>query len=170
MNGAMRRHAASATVVAIILAVGLVAVQAAAGSDNPGKGMTIDLYSRLTDLNGIAQPSQPGDEGYVGRDLYALGGDPSSPVPIGEPIGRLVGVCTLVTASEGICHGVYDLTGRGTLTAYLELEVGSGVNHVAITGGTGEFAGASGTAEEAFVPGSFPDQVLHLELHGFNQP
>lgn len=167
---ARRGAVAGGAAVALIIAIILVAFQVAAATANPGQGMTIDLYSHLTDLNGVATPAQPGDQGLVGRDLYVLGGDPSSPAPKGDPIGRLVGRCMLVTSSEVLCDGVFSLDGRGTLTAYLEFDAGASGNVEAITGGTGEFTGAAGTIEETVVAGHPADHLYHIEVTGYSQP
>jgi hypothetical protein len=60
--------------------------------------------------------------------------------------------------------------GRGTLTAYLELDLRTPSNVEAITGGTGEFAGAAGTIVETQVQGNPADHLFHIEVTGFSQP
>jgi hypothetical protein len=166
---ARRGAATTGAAIVLMLSISLVAFHTAVATANPGQGTTIDLYSRLTDLNGTAMPSQPGDQGLVGRDLYVLSGDASSPAPAGDPIGRLVGRCMLVTSSEVLCDGVFSFDGRGTLTAYLEFDAGAAGNVEAITGGTGEFTGAAGTIEETPVAGHPADHLYHIEITGRSQ-
>ena len=157
------------TTIAVIVSAGFVVARVSAGDANPGRGLTLDLYGGLTDFNGVAMPSSPGEETFIGRDLYQLADD-GAPAPEGERIGRLVGMCTLVTSNEGVCHGVVNLDGRGTIALYLEVKAGSGDAGLAVIGGTGEFAGASGAGEELPVPGNPSDHYLRIHLSGFSAP
>lgn len=138
---------------------------------NPGTGLVLDLYMRGTDQTAdLTQPPQPGQQNLLGSDLYELGGSDASPTPSGQPIGRRIGVCTIATPGEALCDGIIDLDGRGTISAQLEVLLPGGNQGIAITGGTGEFAGASGTITEAPVAGHPHDRVLEVRISGFDQP
>lgn len=170
MESMRQRSIVVAMVIAVIL-VGAVATSAVlANASNRGQGTKLDLYAAQTDFRPASFPTSPGDQNYIGWDLYALDDSGTVPAPQGDPIGRELGVCTLVTPSEGVCDGLLELDGRGTLTLYLEVNLASGSQASAITGGTGEFAGAGGTMAETIVPGNPNDRVNHIELTGRSQP
>jgi hypothetical protein len=143
----------------------------ASAADNPGTGLVLDLYMRGTDQSAdLTQPPQPGQQNLLGSDLYALGGSDASPTSSGQPVGRRIGVCTVATAGEALCDGIIDLGGRGTISAQLEVLLPGGNQGIAITGGTGEFAGATGTITESPVAGHPHDRVLELRISGFSRP
>ncbi|HZD24395.1 MAG TPA: hypothetical protein VE569_13510 [Acidimicrobiia bacterium] len=169
----MNRKLVITVVIGILWAgaASLTAVQAAAVSDNPGRGEVLDFYMKGTHQSiNLTQPPQPGQQNIIGRDLYVLGGTEIAPVPDGDAIGRRVGVCTVVTAGEAICDGVLLLDGLGTITVQLGVLIPGGNQGIAVTGGYGDFAGANGTITETDVPGHPNDRVLHVELGGFSQP
>ena len=71
----------------------------------------------------------------------------------GEPVGSLHATCVFPTRAKDparaklLCTGAYSLPG-GTLVGAAVLGATGNVNNIAITGGTGRFAGMSGTAVE----------------------
>lgn len=162
----MRTRIILAVVVAVL--AGSVAVAVASSSDNPGQGTTLSFYARATKV--VAGPPDIGEWVTVAWDLHELGGTAEEPSPAGDPIGRMAGACTPLAQTdegvEGACLGWIDLDGRGMLTMTLQ----TGPDPFAVTGGTGEFAGAEGVGEEPDVPGTANDKVVTIELTGFNQP
>lgn len=182
-----RRWTRTTTIIGVALAailgtaVGVVAASMATAdsqpavlaraSENPGQGLTLDLYMQGTDqVANLSQPPQPGQQNLLGSDLYELGGSATSPSPTGERIGRRIAVCTVATPGEAVCDGIIDLKGRGTISAQLEVLIPGGNQGIAITGGTGDFAGATGTIVESPVPGHPTDRVLRVQISGFAQP
>lgn len=130
-----------------------------------GQNVVLDLYAAQTDDSPATGPSKPGDQNYIAWDLYELSETAPFPDRTGEPIGRQVADCTLITTTEGLCHSVLDISGRGTIAIYLEVNLArSGLDPAAVTGGTGEFAGASGTLQGTEVPGKPNDHVYHVVL------
>ncbi len=153
--------------VAVALLASAVAVAMANDADNRGRGTTLSFYASATDLAG--QPGL-GEWASVAWDLHELGGTADAPIAEGEPVGRMAGTCTPLTVTdegvEGVCLGWIELDGRGLLT----LMIRTGSDSFAITGGTGDFAGAEGIGHEPAVDGTANDRVVTLELAGFNQP
>lgn len=145
--------------------VGVAAFMGASGTAAARQRVTLDLYMRGTNQSyNLTQPPKAGQQNILGSDLYQLGGTDAAPVPTGDAIGRRVAVCTVVTSSEAICRAIVDLHGRGTLAAQLEVLIPGGNQGIAITGGTGEFAGAAGTIDETMVPGQPNDRVLKVTI------
>lgn len=153
-------------VVAVLVGVAVFIGSGGAGSAaRAGQRVTLSLYmSGTNQSNNLTQPPAPGQQNILGSDLYQLGGTDAAPAPTGDAIGRRVAVCTVVTPSEAICRAIVDLHDRGTLAAQLEVLLPGGNQGIAITGGTGEFAGAAGTITETMVPGQPNDRVLEVSI------
>lgn len=165
MSWSMPRKIFVGVVLAVVVVV--VAVQGIAGTGNPGQGTVLDVYSQGTSLfSTLTQPPQPGQQNIGGSDLFVLGGTKEAPAPTGERMGRRWGVCTVSTPHEVICEGIVLLDGRGTLTVQLGVLIPEGNQGIAVTGGTGEFAGTHGTIVESKVPGHPDDRILHIDLKG----
>ncbi|MFQ5555969.1 MAG: hypothetical protein ACE5GB_00405 [Acidimicrobiales bacterium] len=142
------------------------AVVDGAPSQAPGTGQVLkmDLYLIGTDVEAnVTNPPEPGQQNFIGGDLYELDEAADSPSPTGDPVGRAVGLCTQVTQEERTCSGVFNLHGRGLLTVQVEVVRGSNQG-VAVTGGTGEFAGARGTILETAVSGRPTDRLNQIEV------
>lgn len=159
--------------VLLTLALCMQVAQAAPAHKNPGQGQTLEFYALTTGVSvNLSNPPQPGEMAIFARDLYELGGSYEAPVPVGDPIGRNVVLCTIAIFPEAICEGRYVLYGRGLMTgsAYLNLVVGDiGFPRASLTGGSGEFAGVQG-AVTTFSVGNTEDQVWIIEISGYNQP
>jgi hypothetical protein len=131
----------------------------------PADAAAMELYMRGTDqVADLTMPPRAGQTNIVGSDLYQLGGSADSPLPTGEPIGRRVAVCTVATAGEAVCEGMLRIDGRGTISAQLEVLIPGGNQGIAITGGTDEFAGRTGTITERPVAGHPNDRVLEVSF------
>lgn len=160
------RIAAGGLVAAAIV---LMAVGSAVGKDNAGQGMSLDLYLRNTSFVG-GPPAAPGDRNQIGFELYRLGGTEQAPEPAGDPIGHAAGECVMLTVDGGLCVAIYHLDGRGTIATQFEYLFATGIPGVAVTGGTDEFAGASGAGTEVVSAGHPSDRIVRFELTGYNQP
>lgn len=159
---------AVSTVVSTVLMGG-----AAQARDNPGNGVSLELYALTTDVSiQLSSPPQPGETAIFGRDLYWLGGTVNEPEPAGDPIGRNTILCTMITTSEASCEGRWSLDDIGQITgsAYLDFTQadtdGSGAS---LTGGSGAFMGAEGVINTYPAAGG-QDQVWIVDITGFSQP
>jgi len=139
---------------------------------NPGQGTTLELYAQTTDAAiNLSNPPQPGEMAAFGRDLFLLGGTPEAPEPVGDPIGRNLVLCTLVTMTEASCDGQWFLDEIGLISgsSYLDLTSPPGSGFAAaLIGGSGAFKGANGTIRNLPVPGT-EDQVWIVEVMGRNE-
>lgn len=170
MTWTTRTTIAAVVLLAVAAGLALFATLGTTRGDNPGERLTLSLYMRGTDQSiNLSQPPEPGQQNIVGSDIYLLGGTEEQPAPDGDPIGRRIGVCTVVTSSEAVCVGVLDLDGRGTISAQLEVLIPGGNQGIAITGGTAEFAGAAGTIAERPVTGQPNDRILDIEIIGLRR-
>lgn len=163
----MRRILLTAILVTL---VPVLAAARAGHRNNPGQGMTLELYAQTTDAAiHLSNPPQPGEMAAFGRDLFLLGGTPQAPEPMGGPIGRNLVLCTLVTMTEASCDGQWFLDEIGLIsgTSYLDLTSppGDGGVGAALIGGSGSFKGANGTIRNLPVPGT-EDQVWIIEVFG----
>ena len=132
--------------------------------------LELDFYLAGTDVQmDMTSPPEPGQSNFLGGDIYLLDDSTGAPRPDGEPIGRFLGQCTVITARERTCTGLVTLDGRGTIS--VQVAVAEGVNQgIALTGGTGEFHGARGSGTEPSVPGHPEDRLLHLTLSTTSSP
>lgn len=163
----LRTLIAGALAGAVLAVAAFVGIGVVAGTGTSGHDVTMDLYMAGTDQwQDLTQPANPGERNLLGSDLYQLGGSEAEPAPSGDVIGRRVGACTVVTTHEALCDGLFDLGDRGTMSAQLEVLLPGGNQGIAITGGTGEFAGASGSVVESQVPGHPNDRVLNIHISG----
>lgn len=82
----------------------------------------------------------------------------------GKKVGDLNAKCTLVLHNKLICEGVFRLPG-GTLTAQtlLPSQDSNAPNHIAITGGTGSYRGATGEVVSTSVNDNVSRDVFHLD-------
>lgn len=117
------------------------------------------VKSRATlDLVGNPDAYNPGDR-YVFRSILRDAEE--------IRVGQMFVDCTVQFAKEDACSHVYDLEGRGTITALgmipvSQLKLG-GTWQLAITGGTGEFENVGGAATVVIVDDTGNSQhSLHL--------
>ena len=110
------------------------------------------------DLVGSPDAYNPGDR-YLFRSILRDAGE--------APVGQMFVDCTVQFAKEDSCSHVYDLEGRGTITALGMIPVSQlkpgGTWQLAITGGTGEFEDVGGSTTVQIVDDSGNSQhSLHL--------
>ena len=116
------------------------------------------LQGRNLDLVGEAEDFRPGDR-YIFRSELT---DPQDAV-----VGHLYVDCQVHFGKRDACSQVYEIRGRGTVTAeglipVRELKVG-GTWVLAITGGTGEFEDTGGTSTVVIVDDTGnSEHTLHM--------
>lgn len=133
----------------------------AAGSGKAAAGTTINL---LEDENGSTSVrigrhtgTAAGDEGLLSRTLRTMQK---------KPVGQLNISCVVTKGGLhyiSICTGVYELPG-GTLvgTTISRPSPGYGRLHIAVTGGTGRYEGASGSILSVGAGNGFARDTIHL--------
>lgn len=129
--------------VCFVLALGLTAGLIAAGcgdDDDEGESQTLDLVSVETPgAGGDIDVGGPGDGFLIADELQENG----------DAVGSTLGVCTFIGGDgrpDGAqCEITLDLTDRGTLAVQGALTFDDDTFNAAIVGGTGDYAGASGT-------------------------
>lgn len=147
LNTSRRRVAATVVALSTVPVVLLAANQSTAtgttsGSETltfnfrPGTFRYIDMAPRGD------RPPSPGDYFVITNGLYKAG----------ERVGALHATCVVTRQAANpertplFCSGSYRIPG-GTLVGSALLS-SSGTSHIAVTGGTGRYAGASGTSTE----------------------
>ncbi len=146
-NSMSRMNAGTAVRHFIGIIALLVACTSLAQADEPGPaiGNHFTLYLQPVavtfDLN---DPPQPLDTIMFSREAYAADiSDPSNPEPTGPVIGSNMVRCTFSGPGGFLCHGTLTLFGQGDL-ALMGPYVFQDPSFAAVTGGTGDFAGAKG--------------------------
>jgi hypothetical protein len=139
----MKRIALASTIVAAVIAA---AAFATAGSAQSPATTSLHLVSTSQESVGFApnHPElRPGDR--VGTGDILTGDDTG--------IDRVM--CTVISKRDALCTAVAQLS-NGTLTAesLVSLQPGPAKIRYAITGGTGAYDGASGTAVVTDIPGT----------------
>ena len=157
----MRRFVTFMWAMAIgVLAAGITSAFAATGIVQE-ETVTLGehtLQGRNLDLVGGTEDFRPGDR-YIFRSELT---DPQDAV-----VGHLYVDCQVHFGKRDACSQVYEISGRGTVTAaglvpVRELKVG-GTWVFAITGGTGEFEDAGGTSTVVIVDDTGnSEHTLHL--------
>jgi Dirigent-like protein len=136
-----------------------------------------EVYVRA---NGAPAPTSqndvaaPGDLTILQDDLFAI--KEGSNEPTGSQVGSARGQCTFLSVADpnltslhadALCNGVVALDG-GTLLLDASVTVDfskPAVDHYAITGGTGKYAGAHGTADVTTLPSTDDTEAAIYELH-----
>ena len=138
----MKRVALSCAIVAVAIAA---AAFATTGSAQSRPVTSLHLISTTQEFIGFAPEHhqlRPGDRVGTGD---AITGDDTG-------IDRVI--CTVIDKQpRAMCTAVAQLS-KGTLTAESLVSAGPGETHYAITGGTGAYEGASGTAVVTDIPGT----------------
>lgn len=146
------------TLTTWVVAAAAVAVVATSGWAQPAASPTsLHLVATSQDHVGfqdVHQPPRPGDRVGFGEKIT------------GDDTGIDRGVCTLVSKDEELCTAEVRLS-KGTLTAQsllrLAVQPQSSQTSWAITGGTGAYDGARGTAVVTNVEGS-PRSDIQITL------
>jgi hypothetical protein len=114
------------------------------------------LRLHTTDLSDVDNPAGHGGPGDVFTIVYDL------QTPAGAEAGKAYLSCTAATASVNLCHAAYVLKG-GQIDVQVAV-VGAGTQvTLAVTGGTGAYAGVTGWARAVG-----DDRTFHLIRPGQN--
>lgn len=131
-------------ILALALALTTAAFVAGCGDDDEGETQTLNLV-------GIEQPDSGGDinvgdSGPSPGDGFLIAEDLEED---GEAVGSDAGACTFTGGADrpqgASCEITLDLDDRGSIAVQGLLHFDSDTAELAVVGGTGEFAGASGT-------------------------
>ena len=130
--------AALATLVAIILPV--------TGATGAQGGRTLKfsaLYGQQTEVDATGDGDMGAGDYFVGNFILRRGG---------RERGHLEFHCAIVTTSpqRELCHGVAHIDGHGEIVLASVASSSRDSEKVAITGGSGEFGGASGNGKFEF--------------------
>jgi len=143
----MKRTALAVTVVVV---AGLAATAfATAGSPQGPPRRSLHLVSTPQESVGF----QPKHRELRAGDRVG-GGDRIS----GDDTGIDRTTCTLLGKQEALCSAVVQLS-KGTLTAEALVNPGERVSHYAVTGGTGAYAGANGSAVVTDIPNTVKTDI-----------
>ena len=143
-----RLAAASAVLVLLVTAVSVLTFPGRSGAQVPE---TFTVISALEKSRFVAPPKP--NRGRVG------GYDVLRQVLMDESLSAVVGAevdhCLYVFNGRQLCNSAFNINGRGRLIAEGIWSAGpGGANTFAVTGGTGDFSGAEGTARfESFGDG-----------------
>jgi hypothetical protein len=156
----INRTAARALVTALLVGVVAAAIGgvslARAGSD--GRTITVTdvtTGSRIVNIS-HTQHGAPGDQAIFRSVLKNAQG---------RKVGSSTVVCELVLGKQLLCNGVFRLPG-GTLTGTAMVpasESSMAPVHIAITGGTGRYAGATGEGVSTPQSPTVGRDVIHLD-------
>lgn len=148
---ARRRVAAVAVGVAAVPVI-LIAAHPSTATGTTSASATLTFHFRpetfrLIDMppkaTGENAPPSPGDYFVLTNGLYKAG----------ERVGALHATCVVTRRAAHpertplFCSGSYKIPG-GSLVGSALLRFGGTTSHIAVTGGTGQYAGASGTSTE----------------------
>lgn len=146
LNGTPRRLAASAVVLASVSVLVVAAHPTTATGSTAAETLTFKSKEgtfRFIDVAPKGELPTTGDSLLITNKLFKSG----------ERIGTLHAQCVVTRQVANpdntpmLCQGVYVLDG-GTITGTAMLLSNDAVTKIAVTGGTGAYAGASGTAKE----------------------
>ena len=115
----------------------------------------LQLYT--TDLSGAANRAGHGGPGDVFTVVYGL------QTPTGAEAGKAYLSCTQANASVNLCHGAYVLHGGQIDVQVAVPDTATGETRLAVTGGTGIYAGVTGWARAVD-----PDRTFYLTRPGQN--
>lgn len=146
LNNTQRRFAASGLVLASV-SVLVVAAHPTTATGSTASAETLTFTSRegsfrFIDIAPKGERPTPGDSLVLVNQLWSSG----------ERVGSLHATCVVTRKAKDpdrtplLCHGMYLLPG-GRLSGTAVVG-GSDTTTIAITGGTGKYAGASGTSVE----------------------
>ena len=158
------RVAAVAVGIAAAPVILLAAHPGAATGTTGGTTLTFHFRSetfRPVDVpprGGDEAPPSPGDYIVVTNGLYQSG----------DRVGALHATCVVTRRVANpdktplFCSGAYKVPG-GTIVGSALLRISGSTSHIAVTGGTGQYAGASGTSTEVSKPNGSGTVTIELE-------
>jgi len=119
------------------------------------------LRLHTTDLSGVVNHAGHGGPGDVFTVVYGLR------TPAGAEAGKAYLSCTAVTASVNLCHAAYVLKG-GQIDVQVAVPGTTAPVTLAVTGGTGAYAGVTGWASAVDTGPDTGDRTFHLTRPGQN--
>jgi len=140
----------------IAAAIGGVSL-ARAGSSSQGRTIRVtevDSGGKFISIS-HTEKGAPGDEFIFSANLRQHG----------HKVGTLNAICTLMLHSKLQCQGTFKLFG-GTISGSALLpanQPNGSTGHIAITGGTGTFRGASGEVLSTSISDNVSRDVIHLD-------
>ena len=156
-NNATGRIVLAACLAGLIAAaIGGVSL-ARAGDSNHGRTIRvteIDSGGKFIDIS-HTKNGAPGDEFVFSANLRSHG----------TRVGSLNAICTLMLHQKLQCEGTFTLPG-GTITGSALLpsnEPNGSTDHIAISGGTGSYEGASGEVLSTSVNDNVNRDIIHLD-------
>lgn len=150
--------------LALTLAACSAASPSGSGASQP---LTIHLIERPTNGIGVPVGSLTGCKDHSCQGESVIGYDPVLDSTTNLAVGTLAYECFLVDTASRLfhCPGItVDLTGRGqiTFTEFFYGGAAAKTTTAPITGGTGEFLGATGTVAIQQLPGPVGDYVFTI--------
>jgi hypothetical protein len=150
-----------------VTALGITGVSGAAVRQTTPRSVTFHLVEKEFGFNFVDNPPRQG------RNAAPLMGDQfafSSELRTrgGAHAGWLDATCTVSRGGPngtGPCYGIFSLKG-GQLSAMAQLTFQGNTTHIAIVGGTGVYAGATGTVDSVSRSENSPftDDTFHLRI------
>jgi hypothetical protein len=119
------------------------------------------LRLHTTDISDVNNPAGHGGPGDVFAVVYDLR------TPGGAEAGKAYLSCTAVTASVNLCHAAYVLHG-GQIDVQVAVLPSAAEVTLAVTGGTGVYAGVTGWATAVDTGPDTGDRTFHLIRPGQN--
>jgi hypothetical protein len=142
-----RAHAAAACLAILGL---VLAACGASSPSGPGKSQTIHVFEPARNVTEVLVGSLTGCTNEAGcQGDYVLGDDPLLDATSKQEVGRLLFECFRVDTASTLFHcpgNTITLTGRGRIVYTEDVHFAPGYppEQWPITGGTGEFVGATG--------------------------
>jgi hypothetical protein len=157
-----RRTAAVGAAVFIGLAALGAAGAAFASHTAPAAHNSVQvLRLRTTDVSDVDNPAGHGGPGDVFAVVYDLR------TPAGAEAGKAYLSCTAATASVNLCHAAYVLHG-GQIDVQVAAPDTATKQTLAVTGGTGSYAGVTGWARGVDTGPETTDRTFYLIRPGQN--
>ncbi len=154
-----------AAAVGAAVFIGLAALGAAGAAflpRSPAAHHTVQVLELHTkDVSDVGNPAGHGGPGDVFGVVYDL------QTPGGAEAGRAYVSCTAVTASVNLCHAAYVLKG-GQIDVQVAVTGTPTGDTLAVTGGTGSYAGVTGWARAVDTGPDTGDRTFYLTLPGQN--
>lgn len=158
---------ALAAALSVGVVVGLTALSAAAAPRGTSRTVTFHLVEKQIGSNFIDNPPRQGFTAapLIG-DQFAFTSELST--KSGAHAGWVDATCTITRGgknSTGPCYGVFSFKG-GELMAIARVSFANQATQIVVVGGTGAYAGASGTIVSVSrgQNSSFSDDTFHLLL------
>jgi len=150
-----------AAVVGAAVLTALVSLGAAFASSTPPAARAGVQALRLRTVDASAADN-PADHGGPG-DMFAVVYDLQTPA--GAEAGKAYLSCTQATASMNLCHGAYVLSG-GQIDVQVAIPGTAARSTLAVTGGTGVYAGVTGQAQAVDTGPGTSDRTFYMTRPG----